>query len=78
MLEDGVPTNPEGQRVQGILDEMIRVTDGLLEEHVSIDTILEYLNERISELTDIDKDRVLVFSILEIIKESWFRRRGSQ
>lgn len=66
--------NSEGERVQGILDEMIRVTDGLLSEKVSYETVLEYLVEKTDELSVIDVKKVLVFSILEVIKENWGRR----
>lgn len=66
--------NREGERIQAILDELIRVTDGLLTEKVSFDVILEYLDERTDELTPVDLKRTLIFAILEVIKENWERR----
>lgn len=58
-----------GSRIQHILDEMVRVTDGLLHSHVSFDTVMEYLDETIDELTQEDVRKVLIFAIVDIIRE---------
>ena len=61
--------NFEGQRVQGILDNIIRITEGLMEAKVSFDTLSEYLLECTAELDPETTQRVLIFSILDIIQE---------
>lgn len=56
-------------RLQGILDDIIRVTDGLLAAKVSHEVVHDYLMETIEELGDPTTARVLVLAVLEILKE---------
>lgn len=58
--------DPSGQQK---LDEMIRVTEGLLEHRVSFDTVAEYLQEEMDTMSEITMRKVLLLAIIEIIQE---------
>lgn len=59
----------EGERLQGILDDIIRVTDGLVSAKVSFEVVHDYLMETIADMGETTQQRVLVLAVLEIMKE---------
>lgn len=59
----------EADRLEGIVDELIRVTEGLIVSRVSFDTITEYLMERTDEFDQETTRRVLILLLLEVLKE---------
>lgn len=61
-------SNGEAERLNSILGELIRVSEGMLKARVSFDTIHEYMVERTGELDIVTTQRVLIFAILEILK----------
>lgn len=56
-------------KVHATIDELIRVTDGLIASHVSFDTTVEYLQERTAELDRETARLVVIFLVLEVLKE---------
>lgn len=62
-------SNAEAERLHSILNELIRVTEGMLKARVSFDTIYEYMDERTGELDFLTMQRVLIFSVLEVLTE---------
>lgn len=58
----------ESERIQGIVDELIRVTSGLIEARTSFDTPGDYLLERTNELDEETLKRVSMFLVLEVLK----------
>lgn len=59
----------EADRLEGIVDELIRVTEGLIVSRVSFDTVTEYLMERTDEFDQETTRRVLILLLLEVLKE---------
>ena len=59
----------EAERLEKIVDELLRVTEGLIQSRVSFDTTSEYLMETTGELDHETTRRVLILLVLEVIKE---------
>lgn len=58
----------ESERLQAIIDELLRVTDGLLSSKVSFETTTEYLLDRTSEMDPVTLQRVACLLVLEVLK----------
>lgn len=59
----------ESERLEKIVDELLRVTEGLIRSKVSFDTTTEYLMETTDAMDHETMRRVLILLVLEVIKE---------
>jgi len=59
----------EAERLEKIVAELLRVTEGLIQSRVSFDTTTEYLMETTDSLDHETMRRVLILLVLEVIKE---------